>query len=131
MFSDYSGLYWTVSALGLAGKHHIAVTKLGTSHTVFFDGVPMAPQTSDKTVNWSYALQIGIQKTTSQLYPFLGQISDPFIHNRALSPAEIQQLADPSNVMLSGLILSPKRRIFSVAGGAANRRRRLLICGAA
>ena len=43
------------------------------------------------------------------------------MHNRVLSLAEIRQLADPSNVMLSGLILPPRRRLFAagVAGGTA------------
>jgi hypothetical protein len=38
---------------------------------------------------------------------------------RAISPSEIQQLADPSNVMLSGLILPPTRRLWGVGGGIA------------
>ena len=45
--------------------------------------------------------------------------SDFIIYNRALSTIEIQQLADPSNVMLSGLILPPKRRIFTTTAGPA------------
>jgi len=34
--------------------------------------------------------------------------------NRALSLPEIQQLADPSNMMLSGLILPPRRKWWPV-----------------
>ena len=47
-----------------------------------------------------------------------GLLADAAIYNRALSLPEIQQLADPSNVMLSGLILPPRRRLFASAGGA-------------
>ena len=36
-------------------------------------------------------------------------VRDPVIYNRALSLAEIQQLADPSNVMLSGLIQTKRK----------------------
>jgi hypothetical protein len=39
---------------------------------------------------------------------------DPLIYNRAISASEIAQLADPSNVMLSGLILPPRRRLWAV-----------------
>lgn len=48
-----------------------------------------------------------------------GLVSDPLLFNRVLSSSEISVLADPSNTMLSGLILPPKRRLFivSVAGG--------------
>lgn len=49
---------------------------------------------------------------------WLGSISDMLIYNRALSTAEIQQLADPSNAMLSGLILPPKRRVWAAVTGA-------------
>lgn len=56
------------------------------------------------------------------------QAADMLIHNRALAPVDIAALADPSNVSLSGLIVDPRRRLFSVAAG--NRRRRVL-CGAA
>jgi len=44
-----------------------------------------------------------------------GQITDPLIYNRALSPSEIRELADPSNHMLSGLILPPKRKYYRAA----------------
>ena len=45
--------------------------------------------------------------------------SDFVLYDRALSTAEIQQLADPSNTMLSGLILPPRRMVWpvAVAGG--------------
>ena len=59
-----------------------------------------------------------------------GFLSDRFIwKNRALSPSEISALADPSNVMLSGLLLPPRRVLFSSAAAppATNRRRRFLI----
>ncbi len=49
----------------------------------------------------------------SQYFP--GDISDVLLYDRALSPSEIQQLADPSNVMLSGLIVPAQRKVWSVA----------------
>ena len=53
-------------------------------------------------------------------------IADPCWWNRALSLSEISALADPSNVMLSGLILPPRRRIFAASVATGNRRRRVL-----
>ena len=49
---------------------------------------------------------------------FSEQFADPMIWRRGLCPAEIQQLADPSNVMLSGLIEPIVRRAWWFTGGA-------------
>lgn len=43
------------------------------------------------------------------------KLSDVLFYNRGISSSEIQQLADPSNVMLSGLILPPRRTWWPVA----------------
>ena len=45
-----------------------------------------------------------------------GHLADLMVYKRVLSSAEIAHLADPSNVMLSGLILPPRRRVFLSAG---------------
>jgi len=50
-------------------------------------------------------------------YPMLGRIGDPLIYNRALSTSEISILADPSNTMLGGLLMPPKRRYYRIGGG--------------
>lgn len=52
-------------------------------------------------------------------YVFTGDISDLLIYDRILSNAEIYAISDPSNVMLSGLVLPPRRRLWAVSGGAA------------
>jgi hypothetical protein len=51
---------------------------------------------------------IGGRSSTTGL--ITGLLADPCIWPRALSPAEIMQLADPSNVMLSGAIREPRPR---------------------
>jgi hypothetical protein len=43
-----------------------------------------------------------------------GDIGDVMFYRRALAAAEVRQLADPSNVMLSGLIKTPSRRLWVV-----------------
>jgi hypothetical protein len=46
--------------------------------------------------------------------------ADPLIFNRALSPGEIATLADPSNVMLDGLLVAPGRHSFPSAALTAS-----------
>lgn len=46
---------------------------------------------------------------------FNGLASDAMVWDRAISPAEISKLADPSNTMLSGLIMPPRRMVWPVA----------------
>lgn len=45
------------------------------------------------------------------------QSADLVAYNRAIPLAQVQQLADPSNVMLSGLINPPRRKWWPVAAG--------------
>lgn len=73
------------------------------------------------------AFVLGARSTGSTNWK--GKLSDPLLYSRALSPAEISMLADPSNVMLSGLILPPRRRLWAVSGGAPAVTRRNLIIG--
>jgi len=47
--------------------------------------------------------------------PFVGMLADCVLFTVGPSVSEIAQLADPSNAMLSGLILPPRRRIFPAA----------------
>jgi hypothetical protein len=44
---------------------------------------------------------------------FYCDIADLLIYNRFLNSAEINQLGDPSNIMLDGFIQYPKRKLFS------------------
>jgi hypothetical protein len=106
--------------------------------TVYVDGVASANCLHS---GWHYVVVTGITLTLSvwrsiaarsdphQDY-MTAQFADVAFWNRTISQAEIRQLADPSNVMLSGLVLPPRRRFWAVSGGAApagNRRRRVII----
>jgi hypothetical protein len=51
---------------------------------------------------------------------YSGKVADLMIWNRTLNSSEIQQLADPSNVMLSGLINYPKRQWWPVAAAGGS-----------
>lgn len=90
--------------------HECLVIK-GSELTLYENGVAVAVAEKAGNIGVSSALVSGLNA-----YKDI-RVADPLIYNRALSPAEIQQLADPSNVMLSGLILPPRRRVFAAAVG--------------
>jgi hypothetical protein len=90
---------------------HLTVTSDGTSINCYDNGISLGPITKAGNLSFQW---IGLEDTLSMS----GRFSDPMFYRRCLSPAEIQQLADPSNVMLSGLILPPRRKLWAVSGGA-------------
>lgn len=95
---------------------HISVTFDGTNLRIYVNGVLDQTRT-----DWTGALSAptntfciaGRSTGTDRCLPV--KVGDLLIHHRALSPAEIAQLADPSNVCLSGLILPPRRVMFPAA----------------
>jgi hypothetical protein len=130
------GVRYTVSATGqftLNTWHHAALTYDGETARLYSDGVEVD---SDATMSGdlsSYAtdLWLGAYENVAlnSGTVFGGRLSDPCIWSEAASQAEITALADPSNVDLSGLLMG--RRRPAVRSAVANRRRRLLIAGAA
>jgi len=50
-----------------------------------------------------------------------GQIADVMIYRRAISSNEIQELANPSNIMLSNMIKPPKRKLYAIRNTAYSR----------
>jgi len=59
------------------------------------------------------ATNIGRRSYVAYYGYWAGKIADALIANRAWSVAEIQQLADPGNVMLSGLVMPERRRVWA------------------
>jgi len=106
-----NNVVWNTTGISLSGWHHYCFTHTGGTGTgtVYFDGVQKA-QTASLGSDALPGINIGKYST---IY-VAGQCSDFLVHNRLLSRSEIQQLADPSNVMLSGLILPPKRKFYPV-----------------
>ena len=96
------------------------VSRVGADYDVYVDGTVRTDSESFSTDKMSLAdgLHIGVDADTST-YGFNGVIADVLVHNRVLSDSEIQQIADPSNVMLSGLIQLPARKWFAVASTPA------------
>lgn len=135
-----SGLFWGVGAsyrtystasLPLNKVCQVTATKTaaGNNGELYIDGIRLASYTGtigDTSATLS-DLCYGSYRVIG--YSVIGTIEDCCLWNRSLSVGEIVALADPSNVLLSGLILPPRRRLFATTTG--NRRRRLLIAGAA
>ena len=94
--------------------HHVAGTYDGTNYSVAIDGAGTGNTATYGASNLvDKEIRVGWGFSQGNVI-----IADTLLYDRALPPAEIQQLADPSNVMLSGLILPPRRRLFASAGGA-------------
>lgn len=111
------------TAIAAGTQHHVAVMSNGSAWTLYLDGV--APTMTVYTANngkWFLSqasaatfYTLGILRRNTNSLPMLGTIGDPLIWNRVLSAAEIASLADPSNVMLSGLLVPTWRRVYAVA----------------
>jgi len=97
--------YWTWTT----GWHHLAHVWDGTNAVMYVDG--HAPTASSGGAYGGGLVtydefRIG-GKVNFTGYFFGGQQCDQLLHSRVLSPTEISELADPTNVMLSGLLLPP------------------------
>jgi hypothetical protein len=124
-FYTYDGDYATASYSNLSGSvwYHFCCVSESTAHRVIYrNAVVGTPETTNQSVgSGTYYTTFGARSTDGSTYSgyFTGKISDPMIWSRALSPSEIRLLADPSNVMLSGLIVPPRRRFWGIETGGA------------
>jgi hypothetical protein len=114
--TDWMCLGWTVL------DYHYAYYPF----TGYFNGLPIGGTVGARIAGGSPTL--GRAGDYAGLY-WLGAISDALRWDRVLSRGEMTALADPSNVMLSGLIVPPRRRLFGVGPvpfvGAISAKRRL------
>lgn len=90
-----------------------------TSRTAWRDGVAGTPNTTSVTSCTPDFTTIGALRRSSVANYFTGYIADAMIWNRVLSLSEISAMADPSNAMLSGLLLPPRRRLFAAVSAAS------------
>jgi hypothetical protein len=101
--------------------HHYLGSYDGAYLRIFKDGVAATPtaftDAIDYVKTYNY-FRIGYAYTGTT-YCLNGYLADVCIWNRALSSAEIQQLADPSDTMLGGLLQYPTRKWWPVAIAAA------------
>lgn len=102
--------------------HHLAGVSSPAGKTVYYDGVPVVTGAAHAAAANTGSLYVGDGSHSSD-NNWIGDVSDALVCSRALSPAEIAALADPSNVMLSGLILPPRRRMWGSVVAATTIRR--------
>jgi len=121
--STLRDIYTANDAWPLNEWMHICVTVDGpkTAVGLYLNGVyqDFTPSSWNGTVRNTNRSDQWIGRIYSTNYGFTGQLADVMLHGRVLTPPEIQALADPSNVMLSGLILPPRRRLWAVGSGGA------------
>ncbi len=73
--------------------HHVAITRSGTTVTLYIDGEPSGTGTQTGTLrNDSFGIQIGADGTWSSISNFKGQIDEARIYNYALTPSQIKDL---------------------------------------
>jgi len=114
--------------VGLFVWTHVAgVFVSAASRLLYVNGALVATDTSSVTeLTTGTRCHVGSNPHTGILTPFAGSIGDPVVLARAVPPAEIARLADPSNVMyrMGGVdgILDPVARLlrcFPVSAGGA------------
>jgi len=100
-------------------RHVVGIFRATDNRQAFIDGKPATAGTNSITAHAAATIDIGRLGDDSPSYA-ASIITDACVYNRTLSLPEIQQLADPSNVMLSGLILPPQRKWWPVVSGATS-----------
>lgn len=115
-----------------AWTHILGIASATNARSIYVNGVWYNTSTTNLTAVSITTLDLGRLGDDTPSY-CAGRTADPCLWSRVLSPAEIIRLADPSNVMLDGLIrgAASRNRVFVPAALTGNRRRRLLICGSA
>jgi hypothetical protein len=111
-----------LTSVDRASWHTVAITlKYGSPSvwSMYQNGLLAYSTDTVAAIGATGAILGGAKLTAS--YWLDGRMADATIHTRVLSLAEISALADPSNAMLSGLIVPPRRRFWAIpaAGGTA------------
>lgn len=97
----------------ISGLHHVVgVANSPASRIAWVDGVEQAEETTSRVHTTISTLDIGRLGDSTPSYS-IQNTADVCVWRRRLSASEIQQLANPFNVMLSGLIVPPKRKFYS------------------
>jgi len=113
--------------------YHYVATKQGVACKLYRNGVLVDSTDASQSARYLDTRSVSIGRGSGiggiPVGYFDGHVSDVLVHNRALTPSEIEQLANP-DPMIRGLLLPPTRRLWPVATistPATNRRRRLLL----
>jgi hypothetical protein len=126
----YVGVYYGAStltsnyALSIKNWYHIVFRRTGTTLNFFINGQLLpTSQTLSTPSAWGSPFYIGFDSLPAESMD--GYVVDPMFWLRDLSDGEIKTLADPSDVMINGLVKEPKRQYFvgtsfSASAGTAN-----------
>ena len=97
--------------------HGAAVFSSSTNRVAYLNGKPGSVETTNLAAVAVDRGQLGCNRinTTSLYRLFSGRMTDILFYNRVLSLSEIQQLGDPANIMLSGMLREPKRQYYAVS----------------
>lgn len=110
----------TVGTITVNRWFHAAATFASSANRVaWLNGVSGSAETTNTAPNGINSIHIGSHYGTNAV--LTGRVADVLVWNTVLSAAQIQQLADPSNAMLSGLILPPRRRWWPVVSAATTK----------
>jgi hypothetical protein len=107
-----------VPALTTNWTHVAGIFYASETFDIFINGVKYTGAFAAGYYPRDLGATVAIGATSNGASFFDGQVADTLSWRRGLSDAEIQALADPSNVMLSGLILPPRRRLWAVPAAA-------------
>jgi len=110
----------SLAAIDTTAPHHVCcrVQDAGNVIDLYVDAVLQNTKASaNVTIGVGATFLIANHTSSSRYFPM--QCSDMCVHNRLLAPSEIAALADPSNVMLGGAIVGPRRRWIVVGAGGA------------
>jgi len=95
--------------------NHICIAYNGATSQQYVNGI--AKDASIDAWSSAFAFDVLGNRSNSANYSWNGWLGDVILHNRALSPTEIALLADPGNIMLSGMIREPQRKWWPVVSG--------------
>lgn len=107
-------IYLGTSLASPSGWNHFCyVRQSNTAGTLYINNVAY---TANPTTSAAHGTALYLAYSPIFGY-WSGKLSDVCVWERTISISEIQQLADPSNVMLSGLIQNPQRKWWPVVAG--------------
>jgi len=107
---QYAGgeIYGYGPVVPLSAWNHLVASYDGTNLRSYCNGIAGSPSASGVGYAGYTTPELVLARVVNTYLS--GRMSDCLCWLRALSPAEIMQLADPSNVMLSGAIREPRPR---------------------
>jgi len=109
--------------------HGVAAFTSTVYRMAYKNGVAGSAETTSKDVTGVDEMGIGCTLAATAARPLTGRIADAMVWNRILNDSEIALLADRSKTMLGGLILPPKRRLWSVPSAAPPATTRAYVIG--